>query len=53
MLLSISMILLIGLSMGLACGDMILTAAVLAILVTAPVGAFLIEVSYRRLLEKS
>lgn len=43
----------IPLSMGLACGDMILTAAVLAILVTAPVGAFLIEASYRRLLEKS
>ncbi|MDO5726139.1 MAG: cation:proton antiporter [Tissierellia bacterium] len=33
----------IPLAMGLACGDMVLTVAVLAILITAPLGAFLID----------
>ena len=32
--------------MGLACGDIVLTVAVLAILITAPLGAFLIDLTY-------
>ena len=40
----------IPLSMGLACGNIVLTVAVLAILITAPLGAFCIEKTYRRLL---
>ena len=40
----------IPLSMGLACGQTVLTAAVLAILITAPVGAFLIDMLYKKLL---
>jgi NhaP-type Na+/H+ or K+/H+ antiporter len=42
----------IPLSMGLACGDKVLTVAVLSIIVTAPVGAFLIDRTYRRLLDR-
>lgn len=38
------------LAAGLACGDTVLTAAVLAIMVTAPMGAFAIDISYKRLL---
>ena len=34
--------------MGLACGDIVLTVAVLAILITAPLGAFLIDLTYKR-----
>lgn len=33
----------VPLAMGLSCGNIVLTAAVLAILITAPVGAFLID----------
>ena len=40
------------LSMGLACGNIVLTVAVLAILITAPLGALAVDVSYRRLLVK-
>lgn len=40
----------VPLAMGLACGDIVLTVAVLAILITAPLGAFLIDFSYKRLL---
>ena len=40
----------IPLSMGLACGNIVLAIAVLAILITAPLGAFLIELTYKRLL---
>ena len=40
-------------SMGLASGEMILTVAVLSILVTAPVGAWLIDRFYPVLLEKT
>ena len=36
------------LAMGLSCGNMVLTVAVLAILITAPVGAFFIDLTYRR-----
>ena len=42
----------VPLAMGLGCGNMVLTVAVLAILITAPLGAFLIEGTYKRLLEK-
>jgi len=41
----------IPLAMGLDCGNLVLTVAVLAILITAPAGSFLIEQSYRRLLQ--
>ena len=40
----------IPLSIGLACGDIVLTVAVLSIIITAPLGAFLIDISYKRLL---
>ncbi len=38
------------LAMGLACGNIVLTAAVLAILIMAPLGAFAIDISYKKLL---
>ena len=40
----------IPLAMGLACGDIVLTAAVLSILVTAPLGAALVDATYKKLL---
>ena len=40
----------VPLAMGLACGDIVLTVAVVAILFTAPFGAFMIELLYKRLL---
>ena len=40
----------IPLSLGLACGDIILTVAILAIVLTAPLGAFAIDLSYKKLL---
>ena len=43
----------IPLSLGLACGDTVLTVAVLAIVLTAPLGAFAIDLSYKKLLKKS
>ena len=42
----------IPLSMGLACGNLVLTVAVLAILITAPLGAFAIDRSCGRLLRR-
>ena len=42
----------IPLAMGLACGETVLTVAVLAIVLTAPLGAFAIDFSYKKLLEK-
>lgn len=42
----------IPLSVGLPSGPIILSAAVLAILITAPLGAFSIDHSYQKLLEK-
>lgn len=42
----------IPLSLGFACGDMVLTVAVLAIVLTAPLGAFVIDLSYKKLLNK-
>lgn len=41
------------LSMGLSCGHVVLTVAVLAILITAPLGAFSVDMTYRRLLQQS
>lgn len=38
------------LAMGLACGNIVLTVSVIAILLTAPLGAFAIDISYRKLL---
>ena len=43
----------IPLALGFACGDTVLTVAVLAIVLTAPLGAFAIDFSYRRLLTKA
>lgn len=43
----------IALSEGLACGTFVLTAAVLSILLTAPVGAIAIDFSYKKLLNKN
>lgn len=40
----------VPLSMGLSCGNIVLTVAVLAILITAPLGAFLIDLTYKKLL---
>lgn len=42
----------IPLAMGLACGETVLTVAVLAIVLTAPLGAFAIDFSYKKLLKK-
>ena len=43
----------IPLSLGLACGDTVLTVAVLAIVLTAPLGAFAIDSTYKKLLKYS
>lgn len=40
------------LEMGLACGDIVLTVAVLAILITAPLGAALVDATYKKLLRR-
>lgn len=40
----------IPLAMGLACGPAVLAVAVLAILITAPIGAALIDLTYKKLL---
>lgn len=37
----------VPLAMGLSCGNIVLTVAVTAILITAPLGAFLIEATYK------
>ncbi len=41
----------IPLSMGLGCGNIVLTAAVVSILITAPLGAFGIDITYKHFLE--
>lgn len=41
------------LEMGLSCGNIVLTVSVVAILLTAPLGAFMIDLTYKRLLTKS
>lgn len=40
----------IPLAMGLACGDIVLTVSVIAIMVTAPLGAFAIDLTYKKFL---
>ncbi len=42
----------VPLAMGLNCGNIVLTVAVFAILITAPLGAILIDASYKKLLSK-
>lgn len=41
----------VPLAMGLDCGNIVLTIAVMAILITAPLGAFCIELTYKKLLK--
>lgn len=43
----------IPLALGLSCGNTVLTSAVLAILITAPLGAFAIDRSYQHLLQQN
>ena len=43
----------VALSLGLLCGKIVLSVAVLAILITAPLGAIGIDLSYKRLLENN
>lgn len=43
----------VPLAMGLACGNIVLTVAVIAIVITAPLGAFMIEHTYKKLLSKT
>lgn len=43
----------VPLAMGLACGQVVLNVAVIAILVTAPLGALAIDASYKKLLERT
>lgn len=38
--------------LGFTCGDLVLTVAVLAIVLTAPLGAFAIDLSYKKLLNR-
>ena len=42
----------IPLALGFTCGDLVLTVAVLAIVLTAPLGAFVIDLSYKKLLNR-
>ena len=41
------------LAMGLPCGEIVLTVSVIAILLTAPLGAFGIDLSYKKFLKKT
>ena len=40
----------VPLAMGLSCGNLVLSVAILAIVITAPLGAFGIDIGYKRLL---
>lgn len=42
----------VPLTLGLPCGKIVLSVAVLAILITAPLGALGMDISYKKLLEK-
>ena len=42
----------VPMAMGLSCGKIVLSVAVLAILITAPLGAFGIDTGYKKLLAK-
>ncbi len=41
----------VPLSLGLPCGNIVLSVAVLSIIITAPIGAFAMDLSYKKLLE--
>lgn len=43
----------VPLAMGLSCGSIALTVAVLAIIITAPLGALGMDITYKRLLQKN
>jgi NhaP-type Na+/H+ or K+/H+ antiporter len=43
----------IPLTIGLSCGNIVLTVAVVAILITAPLGAFGVEMTYKKLLTRT
>ena len=43
----------VPLAMGLPCGNIVLSVAVLAIIITAPLGALGMDAAFRRLLTKS
>ncbi|MEG0369439.1 MAG: sodium:proton antiporter, partial [Hungatella sp.] len=43
----------VPLALGLPCGKLVLSVAVLSIIITAPLGAFGMEVSYKKLLAKN
>lgn len=43
----------VPLVLGFACGDAVLTVAVLAIVLTAPLGAFAIDISYKKMLQRN
>lgn len=43
----------VPLAMGLPCGKIVLSVAVLAILITAPLGALGMDATYRKLLQKN
>lgn len=40
------------LAMGLSCGNIVLSVAVIAILITAPLGAFCVDMTYKRFLQR-
>ncbi len=42
----------VPMAMGLACGQIVLSVAVLAILITAPLGAIGMNMTYKKLLER-
>ena len=42
----------VPLSLGLPCGNIVLSVAVLSIIITAPLGAFGMDISYKKLLKK-
>ena len=42
----------VPLAMGLPCGEIVLTVAVLSIIITAPLGAILMDVTYKKLLTR-
>lgn len=43
----------VPLALGFACGDAVLTVAVLAIVLTATLGAFAIDISYKKMLQRN
>jgi hypothetical protein len=42
----------IPLAMGLSCGNIVLTVAILAILITAPLGAIGVDLTYKKFLKQ-